>query len=63
MTVILMLLFLSIAIVADAVIEHRKNRVRQVSKITVNDVVQTVFAGNGIAPTMADGGEEVKKKE
>lgn len=72
MTVLLVLLFLIIALGMDALVQRSRakrlqrsgaNEIRSKVRIeTINGIVQEIFEhGNGFCPTMADGGEKVKK--
>jgi hypothetical protein len=66
MTVLLVLLFLIIMLGMDALVQRRRARQARRSGANViirhlNGTVQEIFEhGDGICPTMADGGQKVK---
>ncbi len=66
MTVFLVLLFLIIALGMDALVTRRRaKRMRKAGANGIirhlNGTVQEIFEhGDGVCPTMADGGEKVK---
>lgn len=68
MTVLLMLLFIIIALSADAIVAHRKHQIAIGASVPVsvkiNNVVQDIFVhDNGLCPTMADGGQKIEEKK
>jgi hypothetical protein len=62
MTVLLVLFFIIIALAADELVRYKRTHARYPSA-KIHGVVQEIFNHDGYCPTMADGGEKIKKSK